>query len=119
MSGRELAARLDVDVRTVRRDIARLRGMGYRVDAGPGPHGAYELRANSTMPPLMLSDEEAVALVVAGMALATARSGLIGTGKNAPVEDPAQTRARQADAGDTAPAGINLPARHRGPDHLA
>ena len=63
---------------------------GSRVDAQPGPHGAYELRANSTMPPLMLSDEEAVALVV-GMALATARSGLIGAGKNAPVEDPAQT----------------------------
>ena len=85
--------------------------MGYRVDAGPGPHGAYELRANSTMPPLMLSDEEAVALVV-GMALATARSGLIGTGKNAPVEDPAQTALGKLMRSDTAPAGINLPARH-------
>jgi predicted DNA-binding transcriptional regulator YafY len=89
MSGRELAARLDVDVRTVRRDITRLRDMGYRVDAVSGPHGAYELRANSAMPPLMLSDDEAVALVV-GMALATTRSGLVGTGENAPV-DPAQT----------------------------
>ncbi|MFD1938486.1 MULTISPECIES: helix-turn-helix transcriptional regulator [Nonomuraea] len=90
MSGRELAARLEVDVRTVRRDIARLREMGYRVDAGPGPHGAYELRANTTMPPLMLSDEEAVALVV-GMSLATARSGLVGTGEDTRVEDPART----------------------------
>lgn len=60
----ELASDLGVTERTVRRDIDRLRGLGYPVDATPGVEGGYQLAAGSDLPPLMLNDDEAVALAV-------------------------------------------------------
>jgi len=60
----ELGERLTVTTRTVRRDISRLRDLGYPVNADPGPHGGYQLGAGAALPPLLLSDDEAVAIVV-------------------------------------------------------
>ena len=62
--GEELARRLEVSGRTVRRDIDRLRGLGYPVDAITGPAGGYRLHAGAAMPPLLLEDDEAVAIAV-------------------------------------------------------
>ena len=64
-SGRELAGRLEVDVRTVRRDVDRLRDLGYTVRASSGVGGGYEFGAGASMPPLLLDDDEAVAVTVA------------------------------------------------------
>ncbi|MFJ2317223.1 helix-turn-helix transcriptional regulator [Glutamicibacter sp. NPDC087661] len=63
-SGDELAERLDVSLRTVRRDIDRLRDLGYPVQADRGVGGGYQLASGTALPPLVLDDEEAVALVV-------------------------------------------------------
>ncbi|GHI05841.1 transcriptional regulator [Streptomyces cellostaticus] len=60
----ELAERMEVTDRTVRRDIARLRELGYTVDSDAGPWGGYRLRAGSRVPPLILDDEEALAVAV-------------------------------------------------------
>jgi predicted DNA-binding transcriptional regulator YafY len=62
--GSELAERLEVSDRTLRRDIDRLRDLGYPVHAARGATGGYQLQAGSAMPPLLLDDEEAVAIVV-------------------------------------------------------
>lgn len=62
--GGELAERLDVSRRTVRRDIDRLRDLGYPVQATMGAEGGYRLVAGKAMPPLVLDDEEAVAIAV-------------------------------------------------------
>src|SRR6266851_3325984 len=62
--GTELAARLDVSVRTLRRDIDRLRELGYPVDAQRGVEGGYQLAAGAALPPLVLDDDEAVALAI-------------------------------------------------------
>ncbi len=72
--GSELAGRLDVSPRTLRRDIDRLRELGYDVDAARGVAGGYQLRAGAALPPLLLEDEEAVAIAVA---LQTAASGAV------------------------------------------
>lgn len=64
-SGAELADRLGVTARTVRRDVEKLRALDYPVDSTPGALGGYRLRAGSALPPLMLDDEEAVAVAVA------------------------------------------------------
>jgi predicted DNA-binding transcriptional regulator YafY len=61
-SGRELAQRLEVTERTLRRDIARLRSLGYPVEATPGRYGGYRLIAGGALPPLLLDDDEAVAV---------------------------------------------------------
>ena len=63
-SGDDLADRLGVSVRTVRRDVDRLRELGYPVEATRGVDGGYQLAAGAVMPPLVLDDEEAVAIVV-------------------------------------------------------
>ena len=63
-SGAELAERLEVSGRTVRRDVGRLRGLGYPVESLTGPAGGYRLRAGTAMPPLLLDEEEAIAIAV-------------------------------------------------------
>ncbi|RSN43907.1 transcriptional regulator [Amycolatopsis sp. WAC 04197] len=62
--GSELAERLEVSPRTIRRDIDRLRELGYPVEASRGSEGGYRLGAGTAMPPLLLDDEEAVAIAV-------------------------------------------------------
>ncbi|NUR06382.1 MAG: YafY family transcriptional regulator [Nocardioidaceae bacterium] len=62
--GGELARRLEVSERTLRRDVDRLRELGYPVHAVRGVAGGYQLQAGAAMPPLLLDDEEAVAIVV-------------------------------------------------------
>ncbi|MFD3328218.1 helix-turn-helix transcriptional regulator [Streptomyces sp. NPDC058701] len=74
-AGHELADRLGVTGRTVRRDIDRLRELGYPVDATTGHAGGYRLASGTAMPPLLLDDDEAVAITVA---LRTAAGGLGG-----------------------------------------
>jgi len=63
-SGNELSGRLGVSGRTLRRDIDRLRELGYPVDATPGAAGGYRLTSGAHMPPLLLDDDEAVAIAV-------------------------------------------------------
>ncbi|WP_190160143.1 helix-turn-helix transcriptional regulator [Streptomyces litmocidini] len=63
-SGADLAERLGVTSRTVRRDVDRLRELGYPVHASPGTGGGYRLGAGAELPPLLLDDEEAVAVAV-------------------------------------------------------
>ncbi|MCP2635208.1 YafY family transcriptional regulator [Microbacterium sp. HD4P20] len=62
--GSELAGRLGVTERTVRRDVERLRDLGYRIESSPGAAGGYRLEAGSAVPPLLLTDEEAVAMAI-------------------------------------------------------
>jgi len=64
-TGAELAERLEVSPRTIRNDIERLRSLGYQVQATRGPVGGYRLASGTTVPPLLLDDDEAVALAVA------------------------------------------------------
>jgi predicted DNA-binding transcriptional regulator YafY len=70
----ELATRLGVTTRTIRNDVDRLRGLGYPVEARPGVAGGYRLGAGGTLPPLLLDDDEAVAIAIG---LRTAASGSI------------------------------------------
>ncbi|MHB1569609.1 MAG: helix-turn-helix transcriptional regulator, partial [Solirubrobacteraceae bacterium] len=63
-TGEELAQRLDVTPRTVRRDVDKLRSLGYPVQSAPGVAGGYRLGAGGEMPPLLLDDAEAVAVAV-------------------------------------------------------
>lgn len=72
----ELSGRLEVSTRTVRADIGRLRSLGYPVDARPGVAGGYRLTAGTAMPPLLLDDEEAVAVAVGLSTVATGRLGV-------------------------------------------
>lgn len=81
--GGELADRLGVSLRTLRRDVERLRELGYPVDAQRGVDGGYQLAAGAALPPLVLDDEEAVALAV----------GLL-TAVNSPVAGTAEASVR-------------------------
>src|SRR5437588_7269632 len=73
-TGQELAERLDVGARTIRRDIDKLRSLGYPIEAAPGVAGGYRLGAGGELPPLLLDDAEAVAVAVG---LRTAAAGSI------------------------------------------
>ncbi|MDN5916807.1 MAG: YafY family transcriptional regulator [Pseudonocardia sp.] len=73
-TGTLLAQRLDVDVRTVRRDVDKLRSLGYPVHSTPGVTGGYKLGAGASLPPLLLDDDEAVAVAVG---LRTAAGGTV------------------------------------------
>jgi predicted DNA-binding transcriptional regulator YafY len=72
-TGADLAERLEVDVRTVRRDIDKLRTLGYPVHATPGVAG-YRLGAGAKLPPLLLDDDEAIAVAIG---LRTAATGTV------------------------------------------
>src|SRR4051812_16497762 len=63
-SGPELADRLEVGPRTIRRDVEKLRDLGYPIEAAPGIAGGYRLAAGTQMPPLLLDDSEAIAVAV-------------------------------------------------------
>jgi predicted DNA-binding transcriptional regulator YafY len=63
-AGGVLAERLGVSGRTIRRDVERLRELGYPVESVTGPAGGYRLRAGTAMPPLLLDDDEAIAIAV-------------------------------------------------------
>ena len=63
--GSELAARLEVTPRTLRRDVEKLRSLGYAVEATAGHGGGYRLGTGTSLPPLLLDDEEAIAVAVA------------------------------------------------------
>jgi len=82
-SGEELARRLDVSVRTLRRDVERLRELGYPVEAQRGVDGGYALAPGAALPPLVLDDDEAVALALGLQAAA-----------GSPVEGMAETSVR-------------------------
>ena len=62
--GNELSRRLEVSGRTIRRDVERLRQLGYPVESLTGPAGGYRLAAGTAMPPLLLDDDEAIAIAV-------------------------------------------------------
>lgn len=88
----QLADRLRVTERTVRRDVERLRELGYAIGADRGPAGGYRLRRGSVVPPLLLTDDEAVAVA---LCLRTAGlNGLAGQG----TADPALTAATKLEA---------------------
>jgi predicted DNA-binding transcriptional regulator YafY len=73
-SGEDLAVRLEVTARTVRRDVEKLRTLGYPVHASSGVAGGYRLGAGAALPPLLLDDDEAVAIAVG---LRTAAGGTV------------------------------------------
>ena len=73
-SGTELAERLEVTARTLRRDVDKLRSLGYPVNSTSGTAGGYQLGAGARLPPLLLDDEEAIAVAVG---LRTAASGTV------------------------------------------
>jgi predicted DNA-binding transcriptional regulator YafY len=80
-TGPELAGRLGVTARTVRRDVERLRALGYPVHAGQGVGGGYQLGPGQDLPPLLLDDEEAIATAVS--LLAGADGAVAGAGEAA------------------------------------
>ena len=69
MSGAEIARRLEVDKRTVRRYIVMLQDMGIPIEAERGPYGAYQLQRGYKLPPLMFTDEEAISLTLSLLAI--------------------------------------------------
>jgi predicted DNA-binding transcriptional regulator YafY len=76
-SGTELAERLEVDARTVRRDIDRLRSLGYQIDGVPGTAGGYHLGGGTDVPPMLFEDDEAMAIaVVLGLSAGAAVPGI-------------------------------------------
>ena len=107
--GAELAERLGVSPRTLRRDVDRLRELGYPVTAHPGVDGGYQLASGTALPPLVLDDEEAVALAV-GLRLATQ-----GAAAPATTEQDTADRGTIAEAAARALAKVTqvMPARLR------
>ena len=117
-TGPELAARLEVSTRTVRSDVDRLRSLGYPVDAVSGVGGGYRLGAGAALPPLLLDDDEALAVAVG---LRTAAGGVAGFEESAAralakLEQvlPSRLRHRLATL-QAATASLPGPAGRRGP----
>lgn len=102
----ELARRLEVTTRTIRRDIARLRDLGYPVEAMAGPGGGYRLGAGGKLPPLLLDDDEALAVALGlRVSATTAVSGIEDSSLSALAKLehvlPARLRSRLDDISDT------------------
>ena len=122
--GVELAERLGVSVRTLRRDVDRLRDLGYPVRATRGAAGGYQLEAGAALPPLVVDDDEAVALAV-GMS-AAAQGGLAGIEESAvraltkvvQVMPPALRRRVDALRAVTVPAALGSPGPSVSPEVL-
>lgn len=74
--GAVLAERLGISHRTVRRDVDRLREMGYSIEAMMGPDGGYRLDAGTELPPLLFDDEQVIALTIALQAATTTGAGI-------------------------------------------
>src|SRR4051812_23588242 len=116
--GTELAGRLEVSERTLRRDVERLRELGYPVQASRGVAGGYQLKAGTTPPPLLLEEEEAVAIAVglraaaAGSVAGIEESALRSLSKLTQVLPPTLRRRVDALLSSTVPA---LPAVFTGP----
>lgn len=97
-TGAELSARLGVSARTLRRDVDRLRGYGYPVETQPGPAGYYRLARGTALPPLVLDDDEVVAILSALAALAATAGqqegglGAVAAGAYARIEQLLPTR---------------------------
>ena len=118
-----LATRLEVSERTVRRDVDRLRELGYPIHTTKGPDGGYRLEAGSQLPPLLFDDEQAVALAVAlriavgtGAGIEEAAARALTTVRQVM---PARLRAR-IDGLDVTPMTLGRPGpdrsgRHRSP----
>ena len=125
--GPDLVALLGVTDRTLRKDIERLRALGYPVDATPGPGGGYRLGRHGRLPPLLLSDDEAVAVAIglgnAGAAPVLADASASAMAKlERTLPDRLQRRVRAIDANtDVGPAntGTNEPEAPVDPDLLA
>lgn len=111
--GAQLADRLEVSVRTLRRDIDRLRDLGYPVEAHRGVDGGYQLAAGAALPPLVIDDEEAVALAVGlqaaaqGAVAGIAESSVRALTKVVQVMPPRLRRRVEALRAMTVPAGWN------------
>ncbi len=113
-TGPELADRLGVTTRSIRRDVDRLRGLGYPVDAVQGVGGGYRLGAGRALPPLLLDDEEAVAVAVslrlaAGGTVAGASEAALRTLAKLDQVMPPRLRSEVKaiqDATDTLPGGV-------------
>jgi predicted DNA-binding transcriptional regulator YafY len=110
-SGGELAARLEVSERTLRRDVDRLRELGYPVDGVRGTAGGYQLQAGAALPPLLLDDDEAVAIAVGlrgaagGMVEGIAETSVRALGKLVQVMPPRLRRRVDALQDATVPVG--------------
>lgn len=113
-SGAELAGRLEVTGRTVRRDIDQLRDLGYPIEGTTGVAGGYRLRSGRELPPLLLDDEEAIA-IAAGLRTA-ASAGIAGVDEAslralAKLEQLLPARLRhQIDAAAAATTAVAVPA---------
>ncbi|MFD4403111.1 helix-turn-helix transcriptional regulator [Nocardia sp. NPDC058499] len=119
-TGRELAERLEVTTRTIRRDVDRLRELGYPVHAAMGPVGGYRLGAGAALPPLLLDDDEAVAVTLSLQADATGNVAGIGEASLRALTKvqrvlPSRLRHRVDALRD---AVITMPPRHRLGPHV-
>lgn len=120
--GNELARRLGVSARTLRRDIDRLRDLGYPVEAQRGVDGGYQLAAGAALPPLMVDDDEAVALVIGlqfamqGMVAEVAESSVRALAKVVQVMPPRLRRRVEAIRAMTVPGDWDGGRSGRGPD---
>src|ERR1700761_8965046 len=113
--GAELAHRLVVSGRTIRRDVERLRALGYPVQSLTGPAGGYRLQAGTAMPPLLLDEDEAIAIAVGlGTAARASVTGIEETSIRALVKLeqvlPAHLRRRVAALGAATVAPPSAPA---------
>ncbi len=114
-SGADLAERLAITDRTLRRDVDRLRSLGYPVHATSGVAGGYQLGAGAALPPLQLDDDEALAVSIAlGAAAGTSVSGIEEAAVRALVKLEQVLPSRFRRRADALRATI-LPLRHAGP----